>query len=257
MDHVTTIQSTASPTRKQIAEKKRLLKLSREQREVLVGLLLGDGHLSTQDNSRTYRLVYSQSKERHGAYLERVYGVFQDWTLGWPVLVKGHKGAGDGAELPPGRFRTKDRLKFTTVAHGSLRFYGKAFYKGGVKVVPKGIGRLLTARGLAYWYMDDGSIKSRQSKGLILNTHSFTLAEVELLCKVLGSNFGLQAKPRPQTVPSGGQRHQIYISGRSYERGRKIIGPHLLPEMMYKFPPPRKLRGANPIGGDESVGGLA
>jgi hypothetical protein len=244
MDHITAIQSTTRPTRKQIAEGKPLLKPSREQREVLVGLILGDGHLGTQDNGRTYRLIYSQSKERHGAYLKHVYGIFQDWTLGCPVLVKGRKGAGDedrdGAELPPGRFMTKDRLKFTTVAHGSLRFYGKAFYKGGIKVVPRGIGRLLTARGLAYWYMDDGSIKSCQSKGLILNTHSFTLSEVQLLCRELGSKFGLQAKPRPQTARSGGQRHQIYISGRSYERACEIIAPHLLPEMMYKFPPPRK-----------------
>ncbi len=227
-------------TRKQLNELKAALKMTKEQREVLVGLMLGDGHLGTQDGGRTWRLVYSQSRERHGAYLEQVYGVFAGWALSPPALIRGVPSPKNPA---PGRYRTKDRLKFTTIAHSSLRFYGKAFYRDSVKVIPKGIGRLLTARGLAYWYMDDGSIKSRQSKGLILNTHSFSLAEVNLLCGVLGDKFGLRATPRPQRLASGAVRHQIYISGESYEVARELILPHLLPEMMYKFPAPRKPRG--------------
>lgn len=233
-------------TRKQLEKHKATLKITKEQRDVLVGLILGDGHLGTQDRGRTYRLVYSQSKGRHGAYLRHVYAIFKDWTLTSPVLIKGRGEAeGDLAVEPAegsGRYRTKDRLKFTTFAHATFRFYGKAFYKGGVKVVPKGIGRLLTPRALAYWYMDDGSIKSKQSKGLILNTHSFTLAEVGLLCKELASKFDLEAKPRPQKLASGEVRHQIYISGRSYERVRELIALYLIPEMMYKFPSPRKVR---------------
>lgn len=241
-------------TRKQLNELKAALKMTKQQREVLVGLILGDGHLGTQDEGRTWRLVYSQSKERHGAYLEHVHGIFAGWALSPPALIRGvpspEKPAldrdGSGARQgdgPPGRYRTKDRLKFTTIAHSSLRFYGKAFYREGVKVIPKGVGRLLTARGLAYWYMDDGSTKSRQSKGLILNTHSFSLAEVTLLCGVLGDKFGLRATPRPQRLASGAVRHQIYISGESYKVARELILPHLLPEMMYKFPAPRKPRG--------------
>lgn len=241
---------------KELAELKASLKMTKEQREVLVGLILGDGHLGTQDGGRTWRLVYSQGRERHGAYLEHVHRLFANWSLSPPVLIRGVAPSGEGGlepggwengslpdARPPGSYRRGDRLKFTTVSHGSLRFYGKAFYRDGLKVVPKGIGRLLTGRGLAYWYMDDGSMKSRQSKGLILNTHSFSLAEVTLLCGVLRDRFGLRATPRPQRSASGAVRHQIYISGRSYEAVRELILPYLLPEMMYKFPPPRKPRG--------------
>jgi hypothetical protein len=32
------------------------------------------------------------------------------------------------------------------------------------------IRRWLTPKSLAYWYMDDGSFKSKSSKGTILNT---------------------------------------------------------------------------------------
>jgi hypothetical protein len=35
--------------------------------------------------------------------------------------------------------------------------YRDLFYSNGVKIVPPTIGELLTARGLAYWAMDDGT----------------------------------------------------------------------------------------------------
>nr|NIQ06013.1 hypothetical protein [Candidatus Korarchaeota archaeon] len=44
-----------------IREKKGRLALSKRQREILVGLLLGDGHLETQNNGRTFRLKVEHS----------------------------------------------------------------------------------------------------------------------------------------------------------------------------------------------------
>jgi hypothetical protein len=89
--------------------------------------------------------------------------------------------------------------------------------------------------------MDDGSIKSKESKGVILNTHSFSLHDVELLCSVLKTNFNLIATPLRQTH-KGFVYYQIYFSGHSFEQLSHLILPHLIPEMLYKFPSPRKLR---------------
>lgn len=90
--------------------------------------------------------------------------------------------------------------------------------------------------------MDDGSIKSKQSKGVIFNTHGFDLPDIKRLCEFLESGFQLKAWPRKQ-VKSRGQEtkeyYQIYISGHSYEQFKSLIYPHLIPEMLYKFPPPR------------------
>ena len=89
--------------------------------------------------------------------------------------------------------------------------------------------------------MDDGSIKSKQSKGVLFNTQSFTLNEVELLCTVLLSKFGIKASPR--RTPSEerkGAGWQIYISGRCYETLSQLISPYLLPELAYKFSCPRR-----------------
>ena len=80
---------------------------------------------------------------------------------------------------------------FQTISTGKLRFYGQQFYENGKKVVPKLIVKLITNRTLAYWYSDDGSIKSQQSKGIIFNTQVFSFSEVRILCSVLERKFTL------------------------------------------------------------------
>jgi len=41
--------------------------------------------------------------------------------------------------------------------------------------------------------MDDGSIKSKESKGVIFNTHSFSLEDIRKLCKIFEEKFQLKA----------------------------------------------------------------
>ncbi len=93
-------------------------------------------------------------------------------------------------------------------------------------------------------------MKSKQSKGVILNTHNFSKKEVELLCFVLNETFNLECKPRRQKHLNKKTNtwrfyYQIYISGYSYETLRELIFSHLLLEMHYKFPPPRKRKRRN------------
>lgn len=205
-----------------IEEYKRGLKLTREQREVLVGLLLGDAHLETQNRGHTYRLKIEQS-ERHKAYVEHLYQVFQPWVLTPPqpktVYSRGHESR---------------NWWFQTVSHEAFRFCAHQFYRDGRKRVPPLIHRWLTPRALAYWLMDDGSRKSDQSRGVILNTQGYSREEVKRLVKVLQEKFGLMAKQRKQR-----EGYQIYISGESWEHLRELIEPYLIPEMQYKLFPAR------------------
>jgi hypothetical protein len=63
------------------------------------------------------------------------------------------------------------------------------------KVVPDFIHRLLTPRALAYWYMDDGSVKRNKDGKIIscvLNTQGFSYHDQKILAQALGSNFGFQ-----------------------------------------------------------------
>ncbi len=95
----------------------------------------------------------------------------------------------------------------------------------------------MTARSVAYWFMDDGSVKSRESKGVVFNTQGFVLNDVERLCDALRSRFGLEAEPRMQK-----EGFQIYVSGTSFERFREIVDPFVIASMRYTIPSDRKTR---------------
>lgn len=201
---------------------KATLRLSDVQREMLVGILLGDACLETQNAGRTYRLKIEQGAA-HAEYVQHLYEVFREWVLSPPRSKHGQtKGV------------TTINLAFQTVSHEGLRHFGELFYRDRRKVVPENIGAILTSRGFAYWFMDDGSMKSSESKGILFNTHAYQPDEITRLIGVLGE-FGLVAKERRQS-----DGVQIYVSGRSYERFVELVNPYVIEAMRYKVPLPRR-----------------
>jgi hypothetical protein len=207
-----------------IEQYKRGLRLTEAHQEILVGLLLGDGCLETQNAGRTYRLKIEQSA-RHEAYVRHIHELFSEWVLRPPRRRLSRASNGT----------ISINWAFQTVSHEAFQPFGLQFYGGGRKKVPGLIADLLTPRGFAYWFMDDGSMKSAESKGVVLNTQAYTAGDVERLIAVLRSRFGLQAKIREQS-----DGPQIYVAGRSYERVSEVIEPFLLEEMRYKMPHARR-----------------
>jgi hypothetical protein len=203
-----------------IEQYKQTLTLSDEQKETLAGLLLGDACLETRNRGQTYRLKVEQSDD-HADYVQHLYSVFQPWVLS-PPRTRTHSDS-----------KGKDHLSWTfqTVSHAAFRFFAHQFYGGQKKHVPQLIHRWLTPRGLAYWFMDDGSMKSAQSKGVLLNTHSFSTEDVSRLVQVLNSEFSLVASVRKQR-----EFQQIYISGHSLETFHRHVDSYLIESMRYKLP---------------------
>jgi len=205
---------------------KTTLQLTPEQRDALVGLLLGDVCLESQNQGRTYRVKVEQSAQ-HESYVQHLYGLFQPWVLSAPLQKQ--RSASNGS--------ITTSLAFNTVSHEAFRFYAHQFYGEQRKQVPELIHKWLTPRGLAYWFMDDGSMKSSQSKAVIFNTQGFLKPDVERLAFVLQAQFSLQAKPRKQS-----EGYQIYVSGSSYEHFVELIDPYLIDDMRYKVPQARRTR---------------
>ena len=120
-------------------------------------------------------------------------------------------------------------LYFRTLSIPFLNYYYYLFYKERVKIVPKYLGQLLTARGLAYWIMDDGG-KSVYNQ-TILHTRSFTIEDVKYLPFFLSENFGLvtrlEEKKKDKLV--------IYIPFRQVTRLKDIVGPYIHESMLYKI----------------------
>lgn len=209
---------------KEIEKNKKLTLL---QKEILFGVILGDAHLETQNNRLTYRVKFEQSI-KHKPYIEHLYAIFKNYVKTPPQLkVVSYKN---------NQTKKSTNIRFATISSSTFTFFGKQFYKENKKVIPKLIHRWLTPRALAYWYMDDGSMKSFKSKAVLLNTQGFSYAEVQLLCNVLKKKFNLSCWPRKQK----NNTYQIFISGKSFETLHNCIYDFIIPEMQYKFPLPRK-----------------
>lgn len=191
--------------------------MNENQRSIMVGTLLGDGHLETQNQGRTYRLKIEHSIKQK-EYTDFLYQYFKSWVNNIPKeknkIVKG---------------KTYTNYSFQTRSVGEFRFYGQIFYnKDGKKVIPEFIDKLLSPLALAIWFMDDGSYKSKQHKALILNTQCFNKRELRLLIEALQKRFNIEAKLRSQK-----EGYQLIIP--QPERFIELIMPYLRKEFYYKL----------------------
>lgn len=193
-------------------------KLTKVQKSIIVGNLLGDGHLESRTNGKTYRLKIEHSISQK-AYVDWQYQQFVN-LVGTPPRVK----------LKSRYGKTSQNYEFSTLSSSSLRFFGQSFYRDGKKKIPLIIKKLLTPLALAVWFMDDGSIKSNQHRALILNTQCFSESDLKKLQQALVENFGIETALRKQK-----EGKQIYILSQSVEKFIEIISPYLLPSMKYKL----------------------
>ncbi len=201
-----------------IESHKSKLKLTDRQREIIIGKLLGDGHLETQNKGKTYRLKIEHSiKQRE--HVDWLYCEFKKWVLTAPQTK---------IQLLNGKPYVK--YWFNTLSHGDFRFYAQQFYQNRKKRVPKLIHHWLTPLVLAIWFMDDGSIKSKSHKARIINTQTFSKDDVSKLIMALKKCFDLNCKLRKQK-----EGYQIMILAESTNRFAQIIKRFILPTMMYKI----------------------
>lgn len=203
---------------KQIEAHKKTLKLSKSQKEILVGLILGDGHLETLNEGKTYRLKVEHSMQQR-EYLDWLYVNFKEWINKAPEVRK-RTSLGKIIET----------YGFTTYTSSILGFYAKQFYVNGKKIIPKTIDKIITPQSLAIWFMDDGSIKSKVHKALVIHTHGYSKDDLLLITKVLKSKFGLKIGLQKQY-----DKWRLYVYSHSVDNFKKIISPYILPSMQYKL----------------------
>lgn len=216
--YVGTPNNLRSMRSRAIEEYKKTLVLSSRQREILTGLLLGDGHLETQNDGRTYRLKVEQAV-RKKEYVDWLFQEFREFVCTEPK------------EKEKTRNESQTRnVGFGTLSVGNFRFHAHQFYQGKRKVIPKRIDKLLSPLALAVWFMDDGSRKSSFHRAKILNTQGFRKEEIERLIRVLEKKFDLQSKLRNQK-----DGYQIYIAAVSDDLLKRTIGEHIVPCMRYKL----------------------
>ena len=134
--------------------------------EIAVGMVFGDATMY-----RVSREAYIKFEQGHQQkpFVDHLFDEFKVYCF---------------MEAPGIRFFLSDEkrgqvksLWFKTFSHKSFTAVWEIFYSSGKKSIQKGLlANHLTARGLAYWIMCDGSLQ-KNKKSLVLHTQGYTEEE--------------------------------------------------------------------------------
>ena len=199
-----------------------------ELRGLLIGIVLGDGSLSSASSKNNSRLSighstkqkdYCEHKLKLVAELLRTdysckeYSVFNKKTKKYYPIIQG-----------------------STCVHRYLTKLRKLLYnKQGIKGLTEKTLKYLTPEGLAYWYMDDGGIIAPASKerieGLFLSTKNFSYEDHLKIKEYLKNIYNIHCS----VVSHGKGRYRIKINKTNAKLFLDIIDKYKHPNLAYKF----------------------
>lgn len=229
--------------------KNQILPLNERQKQILMGLLLGDGSLERRKLSHNARLRIDHTYLDQKAYVGYLYSEFHNLCGKTPKIIT-HK-----SDKRTGKIYRS--IYFKTFNLFSLNQYHSLFYKTvdqGVmyaqvqqerpsietkylkytKVVPDDIEYFLTPLSLAHWLMGDGYYNS-SDKRIILCTEGFTSLEIDKLIYALIHKFNIKSSKIKRSSSFPDQRWRIKINLQDVNKFKLLVIDHVLPEMLYKL----------------------
>lgn len=196
------------------------LTLSPYLKEIIVGSLLGDLSCERPNPRCNTRIQFKQST-KNADYIKHLYLLFSDFCGTSPLIMSSF-------DNRPSKMKRYFAIKFQTLSLPCFNEFRNMFYSPeGVKFIPSNLGDLLTARGLAYWLMDDAY---KLGSGLCISTESFTLSENQLLANILRTKFNLECGVHTHT-----NGHRLYIHSTSMDRLINLVKPYFLCQFYYKL----------------------
>ena len=198
----------ALKNKKKIVDKKTAMpKLDVEQREILIGLLLGGLRMELSELSGNYCIHFDFSLDNpvHHILGKSINYRFREWLL------------------PSSSLEEVSKLvrEFSTVPHWSFNFFAEKFRPRGRPAIPLLINRWLSDRALAYWYMYGGI---RSSKGDILLKMKGGGVDEEVQRIIMG----LQAKSMGCRVKKKGRTAWIGLRGANAARFWELTEGYVL-----------------------------
>lgn len=193
------------------------------QKQILLGILLGDGHLAQKENHHFAYIAWGhkQSDSEYMNWIARGLGDLHHKSGAKRNYISGY-----GTEM----------LRDRTTARGSIWQTFKDFKCPitGKKVIPEWIVDELSPIAIAFWFMDDGSINyadgEYQDTVASFATCGFSLDECYLLAKAL-SRFNIKAD-----VTSYGNRNRLKLNASEAEKLFLLIAPYIPSCMSRKLP---------------------
>ena len=189
--------------------------LTKFQKEVLIGTLLGDASLRRYQKewNTDVSCAHGVSQKEYCEYKTRIFNSI-------------------GAHCDYHKRNTPDKRNgvcyedytMRIPANPELNSWYEAFYPDGKKVIPVSLFKYFTAASLAFMFMDDGC---KASVSYSISTNCFTVEDINAFRKMLKEKFDLETSVFKGNV--------IYIKACSRTRFENLITPYLCECMKYKL----------------------
>lgn len=195
-----------------------------EQRQAVLGTLLGDSSVSMSPDQRrngTKTAALQGSHTRAGGLAEYKAQVLPQLVLGkerpgGPCVIKGKR----TTRAPSTNYSTRQLHQI-----GELR--ALLYDVQGHKRLRPAVLDQLGAIGLAWWYMDDGCVQKAKQDTMCFATNGFLREDVDTAVAWFRTNFG---------ATSAGADKVIRLAARASRKLAALIAPHIIPGLRYKLP---------------------
>lgn len=198
-------------------DENKLIRLSAEQKELLYGTMLGDGHISRSNNLARFSISHSIKQEE---YIKYKHNILQS-------VAKEIK-----SNIAHNKRMNKDYqfLSFVTKSIGDMAELHSMFYKENVKVIREEIIRyIVSPKSLAFWILDDGYLDKTSNRTHIC-TECFSYNEHLILQKLLCDNFGLHP-----TIYKYQNSFRLRFGQIDTRKLSSLIVPFVVDSMKYKL----------------------
>lgn len=190
-------------------------------KEILLGILLGDGSLSNKYGVLSGAVDFCHSVKQGDYFYETLR------LLGSNRCSVREQKSGYGSDILHGHFYTN--AEFKEIAKNIC-------YVDGKKYVTKEWANELTPISLAFWYMDDGAINNPDSNArptIVISTNAFSFEECQNLVNALETKFSIKAEIRNGPSYKG---NVVYMNTTNADKFFLLVAPYVMDSMKYKLP---------------------
>jgi len=197
-----------------------MIKISQRQKQILYGIVLGDGYLQkTGEKNARLRLEHGKKQKE---YLFWKANQFKKLFQGKPIYME---------RIHP---KTKEKYGYWRYQSYSTPYLGKLrkiFYPQDKKRIPRNLSDYLSPQTLAVWYMDDGYFSHRDNSSY-LYLGRVSREEAEDSSQAILDSFNLS-----NTILDKKRKgYVIYFSPKTVIKLKKLIKKYMISQFDYKLP---------------------
>ncbi|MFQ5786843.1 MAG: hypothetical protein ACE5H1_02590 [Thermodesulfobacteriota bacterium] len=195
------------------------MKLTRNQKSIIVGTILGDGFLQkTGAKNARLRLEHSNKQKDYLVWkMQSLPRLFQ----GKPVHL---------SRVHPKTKRTYHYVRAQSNTSPEIGKLREVFYQDGKKTIPQDIEKYLDELALAVWYMDDGYYYKRDKNSFIY-LGKMNKDKAKIVSDAIKNKFNITTK----VYDKKNKGLVLYFPVAETKKLHKIIRQYVIPLFSYKL----------------------